>query len=98
MLSSKLKFNKSQNSKDIITEIHNVTKKFNNGIEALKNLNLKIYQGDFLTLLGQSGCGKSTILKLLCGLLKPTEGKVNWPTSTFTNSKHNPANLSVVFQ
>lgn len=85
-------------TQDIVTEILNVTKRFNNGLEAIKNLNLKIYNGDFLTLLGQSGCGKSTILKLLCGLLKPTEGKVNWPTSTFTNSKDNPANLSVVFQ
>ena len=85
-------------TKEIITEIFNVSKKFNNGLEALKDLNLKIYQGDFITLLGQSGCGKSTILKLLCGLLKPTKGKVYWPTSTFTNSKNNPANLSVVFQ
>jgi len=90
--------NKLQKTEGVVTELFNVSKKFNNGIKALKNLNLKIYQGDFLTLLGQSGCGKSTILKLLCGLLKPTEGKIHWPTSTFTNSKDNPANLSVVFQ
>lgn len=98
VLDLKTKLKKSERKKNVVTEIFNVTKKFHNGIEALKNLNLNIYQGDFLTLLGQSGCGKSTILKLLCGLLKPTEGRVTWPTSTFTNSKDNPANLSVVFQ
>ena len=90
--------NKSYGTKKIITELVNVNKKFNNGLLALKNINLKIFQNDFLTLLGKSGCGKTTIMKLLCGLLKPTNGYVNWPTSTFTNLSDNPVNLSVVFQ
>ena len=90
--------NKSYGTKKIIAELVNVNKKFNNGLLALKNINLKIFQNDFLTLLGKSGCGKTTIMKLLCGLLKPTNGYVNWPTSTFTNLSDNPVNLSVVFQ
>ena len=83
---------------NILAELLNVTKIFHNGQAVIKNLNLNIHKSDFITLLGKSGCGKTTILKILCGLLKPTEGKVNWPTSTFTNSEKNPANLSVVFQ
>ena len=34
----------------------------------------------------------------MCGLLKPSSGKINWPTSNFQNSSANPANLSFVFQ
>lgn len=42
----------------------------------LKKMNLKIEEGEFVCLLGQSGCGKSTFLRLLAGLTKPTEGSI----------------------
>jgi nitrate/nitrite transport system ATP-binding protein len=49
-----------------------VTKK---GIfEALKNINLNIQQGEFVSIIGHSGCGKSTVLNLIAGLLEPTSG------------------------
>ena len=84
--------------KKLVAELEDVTKTFYNGETVIKNLNLSIFKSDFITLLGKSGCGKTTILKILCGLLKTTNGNVKWPTSTFTNSEKNPANLSVVFQ
>tara|TARA_Y100000590_G_scaffold406010_1_gene494845 strand:- start:2575 stop:3393 length:819 start_codon:yes stop_codon:yes gene_type:complete len=93
LIKSKLK-----NNFATIAELQKVTKVFSNGETVIKDLDLNIQKSDFLTLLGKSGCGKTTILKILCGLLKPTKGKVVWPTSTFTNSEKNPANLSVVFQ
>lgn len=40
----------------------------------LSDVNLKIYQGDFISLLGPNGCGKSTLLKLIANILKPTSG------------------------
>ena len=89
---------KSKNANKVIAELNNVTKVFNNGETVIRDFNLSIQKSDFITLLGKSGCGKTTILKILCGLLKTTKGKVSWPTSTFTNSEENPANLSVVFQ
>lgn len=49
-----------------------VTKK--GTFEALKNINLSITQGDFLSIIGHSGCGKSTVLNLIAGLLQPTTG------------------------
>ena len=46
----------------------NVTKRYENGFEAVKALNLEIKDGEFLVLLGPSGCGKSTTLRMLAGL------------------------------
>jgi nitrate/nitrite transport system ATP-binding protein len=43
---------------------------------ALKNINLKIKQGEFVCLLGHSGCGKSTLLNIVAGLDKPTQGGI----------------------
>ena len=45
-----------------------VTKRYENGFEAVKNLNLEVKDGEFLVLLGPSGCGKSTTLRMLAGL------------------------------
>lgn len=41
---------------------------------ALKNINLKIKEGEFISIIGHSGCGKSTVLNLIAGLLQPTDG------------------------
>lgn len=45
-------------------------------ITALRDINLKIYQGDRVGIIGQNGSGKTTLVKHLNGLLKPTEGQV----------------------
>jgi nitrate/nitrite transport system ATP-binding protein len=41
---------------------------------ALSNINLNIKEGEFISIIGHSGCGKSTVLNLIAGLLQPTEG------------------------
>ena len=45
-----------------------VSKKYDDGFEAVKDLNLEVKDGEFLVLLGPSGCGKSTTLRMLAGL------------------------------
>ena len=42
--------------------------------EALKGINLNIQQGEFVSIIGHSGCGKSTVLNLIAGLLEPSSG------------------------
>ncbi|WP_418752268.1 ATP-binding cassette domain-containing protein [Frisingicoccus sp.] len=59
---------------DIITLEH-VTKSFN-GQEILRDFSLSVKEGEFLTVIGRSGCGKTTMLKLMNGLLMPDEGAV----------------------
>src|SRR5215469_1806681 len=64
----------------VISELCNVTKTFSVGggreLKVLDQIDLAIHEGEFLALLGQSGSGKSTILRCLTGLVKPTSGRV----------------------
>lgn len=47
---------------------------------ALKGLTLALYRGEIVCLLGRNGAGKTTFLKTLCGLVLPTQGKIQWET------------------
>src|ERR1044071_2824459 len=62
-----------------IVRVRNVSKRFNrDGFEivALDQVDLELYEGDFLALMGPSGSGKSTLLNLLAGIDRPTQGEV----------------------
>ncbi|MCX7666477.1 MAG: ABC transporter ATP-binding protein, partial [Gemmataceae bacterium] len=56
-------------------DIQNVTKKYG-GKTAVQNLTLKIPAGEVFAFLGPNGAGKTTTIKMLCGLLFPTEGTI----------------------
>lgn len=55
---------------------------------ALKNVNIDIQQGSFLGLIGPNGGGKTTLIKILLGLLKPDQGKVNLFKQPISSFKH----------
>ena len=57
-------------------EFRNVSKVYNNGTEALHNINLKVEKGEFVFIVGTSGAGKSTFLKLITCEERPNEGQV----------------------
>ena len=57
-------------------EFRNVSKVYNNGTEALHNINLKVEKGEFIFIVGSSGAGKSTFLKLITCEERPNEGQV----------------------
>ncbi|WP_296098136.1 ABC transporter ATP-binding protein [uncultured Agrobacterium sp.] len=67
-------------------------------INVLSNLNLDIYDGEFLVLLGSSGCGKSTLLNCIAGLLEPTEGQIFIKDRNVTWEEPKDRGIGMVFQ
>jgi NitT/TauT family transport system ATP-binding protein len=61
--------------------LRGVGKTFPNGTRALERLDLAIRPGEFVAVLGASGCGKSTALRIIAGLTEPTDGVVEWPST-----------------
>lgn len=57
-------------------EFKNVKKKYDNGYEALKNINLECSEGEITALIGPSGCGKTTLMKLINRLHNPSNGTI----------------------
>lgn len=58
--------------------IQNLTKVYENGFVALKNINLDVPDGQFVSIIGLSGSGKSTLLRCINRLIDPTEGRIVW--------------------
>jgi len=57
--------------------INNLSKIYDNGFEALKNINLDIKKGEIFAMLGPNGAGKTTLISIVCGIVKPSSGKVS---------------------
>ncbi len=66
--------------------------------EVLKQLNLDVYQGEFLVLLGSSGCGKSTLLNCVAGLLDINHGQVFIQGQNVTWAEPSDRGIGMVFQ
>lgn len=84
-------------------KLKNVTKVYNENSVALDNVNLFVKKGEFVSIVGASGAGKSTIIKLLIGEEKPSEGQIivsDWEVNKLRH-RHLPKfrrNIGVVFQ
>ena len=72
-----------RNSVNIITQtpipalsIHRLTKVYDNGLNALKGIDLEVAEGDFFALLGPNGAGKSTTIGIICSLVRKTGGSI----------------------
>ncbi len=85
--------------------LENLTKKFPNrnkkaggDVVAVDHFCFEIPDGELVGLLGPSGCGKSTALFMICGLQKPTEGKIFFGEQEVTNLPPEERGVGVVFQ
>jgi ABC-2 type transport system ATP-binding protein len=56
--------------------INNLSKVYNNGFKALEKVNLNIKKGEIFAMLGPNGAGKTTLISIICGIVKPSSGKV----------------------
>ena len=84
-------------------DLTNVCKTYKNGVNALYNINLHIDQGEFVYIIGPTGSGKSTLIKLLDGEEVPTKGTVKVVGINVGKLKHSKVplyrrNIGVVFQ
>jgi len=70
-----------------IVNFKNVSFKFNNGPTILENANLNIQSGEWVAVVGENGTGKSTVMKLVCGLLKPNQGVIETAGVNTSTSK-----------
>src|SRR3954468_19740458 len=78
--------------------LDHVTRRFENGTEAVKDVDLRIDDGEFMILVGPSGCGKSTLLRMIVGLEDVTEGTVRIDDEDVTSRAPRDRNLAMVFQ
>tara|TARA_B100001750_G_scaffold246479_1_gene268950 strand:- start:250 stop:1023 length:774 start_codon:yes stop_codon:yes gene_type:complete len=79
-------------------EYKGVTKRYEDGFEAVTDLNLEVKDGEFLVLLGPSGCGKSTTLRMLAGLEDITEGDIAIDGMKINHLPAGARGLGMVFQ
>jgi ABC-2 type transport system ATP-binding protein len=61
---------------EIQISINSLSKVYDNGFKALKDVSLQIKQGEILAMLGPNGAGKTTLISVICGIVKPTSGTV----------------------
>lgn len=82
---------------EVILQLKNIKKTFDD-TQVLKGIDLDIHRGEFITLLGSSGCGKTTTLRIIAGLEAPDEGNVLLDGQDITSLEPNKRNVNTVFQ
>ena len=84
-------------------EFHNVTKRYESGFEALKNVSMQLTDGQMAFITGHSGAGKSTLLKIIALIEKPTRGqallnRINLNNVSRQRVPHMRRNIGIIFQ
>ena len=83
---------------EVSLELKEIKKSFTEGEAVLDNISLEISKGEFITLLGSSGCGKTTTLRIIAGLEQPDAGSVWLDGREVTGLEPNQRDVTTVFQ
>ncbi|MCR5583247.1 MAG: ABC transporter ATP-binding protein [Eggerthellaceae bacterium] len=92
---------------ETVLSIRGITREFQNGdtvTQVLKGINLEVYEGEFLALLGESGCGKTTLLNIIGGLDSATSGEVLYLGNDLSHAsnadltEYRRTNIGFIFQ
>jgi multiple sugar transport system ATP-binding protein len=78
--------------------LDNITKRYPDGYEAVRDMNLEIKDGEFVILVGPSGCGKSTALRMIAGLEDITEGELRIGDQVVNDRAPKDRDIAMVFQ
>src|SRR5215208_2097934 len=79
-------------------KLENVTKRFPDGYEAVRDMSLDIQDGEFMILVGPSGCGKSTALRMIAGLEDITDGELKIGGDVVNQLAPKDRDIAMVFQ
>src|SRR3954463_7113052 len=79
-------------------ELRDVTKRYDDGFEAVKHMSLDIADGEFMILVGPSGCGKSTALRMIAGLEDITDGELRIGDQVVNDRAPKDRDIAMVFQ
>lgn len=82
---------------NVIVDIKDVNKIYGTN-HVVKDLNLQVEEGEFLTLLGSSGCGKTTTLRMIAGFEEPTTGSIQVEGEPIEDKEPFERNVNTVFQ
>jgi len=78
--------------------LDDITKRYDDGFEAVKHMNLDIGDGEFMILVGPSGCGKSTALRMIAGLEDITDGQLKIGGEVVNERAPKDRDIAMVFQ
>jgi multiple sugar transport system ATP-binding protein len=78
--------------------LEHITKRYDDGFEAVKDMNLEIRDGEFMILVGPSGCGKSTALRMVAGLEDITDGELKIGDQIVNDRAPKDRDIAMVFQ
>ena len=85
---------------DILLEVKEISKHFG-GVKALDKVNMVIRKGEIHCLVGENGCGKSTLIKIISGFYKPDGGEIIYDGTSYQNLGINQSiqlGIQVIYQ